>query len=183
MTTPDGPFSAIVRLTDDDGPHPPLPGLHGTVVASGWTAEVRDLERPVHVSLLPPTLPPEVRGTAAELAVLAYYDGDLAAPAGVPVIERATPFRETVWRHMRQIPPGEAWSYGDLAAAAGYPRAARAVGSTCAANACALFVPCHRVIHADGTPGAFGWRPELKLALLAREGTAGFTSGPGDVTR
>jgi methylated-DNA-[protein]-cysteine S-methyltransferase len=68
-----------------------------------------------------------------------------------------------------RIPPGRIASYGDVAKAAGRPRAARAVGtilSTCSAPA----VPAHRVIAAQGHLGGFGGNLPLKRALLAAEG-------------
>ena len=51
---------------------------------------------------------------------------------------------------MRSIPFGEP-DYGEIAALAGHPNAQRAVGSVCAANRFALFVPCHRVVAPTGS--------------------------------
>ena len=51
---------------------------------------------------------------------------------------------------LRAVPPGEVVTYGELAALAGAPGAARAAGSFCARNRLGLFVPCHRVVAADG---------------------------------
>ena len=68
-----------------------------------------------------------------------------------------------------RIPVGRVASYGDIAAAAGRPRAYRAVGnimSTCTRPG----VPCHRVIAAGGRLGGFGGNLSLKRALLASEG-------------
>lgn len=68
-----------------------------------------------------------------------------------------------------RIPPGRAATYGDVAALAGSPRAARAVGTvmrTCRAEG----VPCHRVVAAGGRLGGYGGRPAMKRALLAAEG-------------
>ncbi|HEX8200120.1 MAG TPA: MGMT family protein, partial [Isosphaeraceae bacterium] len=56
-----------------------------------------------------------------------------------------------------------------LARQLGRPGAARAVGSACAKNPVALFVPCHRVVHHDGEPGGYHWGRERKRALLERE--------------
>ncbi|HNG57685.1 MAG TPA: methylated-DNA--[protein]-cysteine S-methyltransferase, partial [Solirubrobacterales bacterium] len=47
-------------------------------------------------------------------------------------------------------------SYGDVAALAGAPGAARAAGTALSRNPIALIVPCHRVIKADGTTGGYG---------------------------
>ena len=70
---------------------------------------------------------------------------------------------------VRRIPPGRVATYGDVAALAGRPRAARAVGNimrTCARPD----VPCHRVIAAGGRLGGYGGNEMLKRALLAAEG-------------
>jgi methylated-DNA-[protein]-cysteine S-methyltransferase len=61
-----------------------------------------------------------------------------------------TDFRLAVIARCRQIPPGSTLSYGELAARAGRPHAARAVGNCMAANRIPLIVPCHRVVGADG---------------------------------
>jgi len=60
-------------------------------------------------------------------------------------------------------------TYGDVAAAAGRPRAARAVGNIM--RECkARDVPCHRVIAAAGRLGGYGGNLELKRSLLRAEG-------------
>jgi methylated-DNA-[protein]-cysteine S-methyltransferase len=80
------------------------------------------------------------------------------------------PFHVAVYRAAMAIPYGATAAYGDVAAEVGSPRAARAVGRAMAV--CPLFpvVPCHRVIHADGSIG--GWGPDLwvKRWLLRHEG-------------
>ncbi len=61
-------------------------------------------------------------------------------------------------------------TYGELAALAGYPGAARAAGSFCAANRFSFLVPCHRVVAAHGI-GSYGRTGiEVKRRLLALEG-------------
>ena len=62
-------------------------------------------------------------------------------------------------------------TYGDVAAAAGVPRAARAVGNIM--KGCrAPGVPCHRVVAASGRLGGYGGSEGLKRALLGAEGVA-----------
>ena len=68
------------------------------------------------------------------------------------------------------MPRGEVVSYGELAALAGYPGAARAAGAFCAANRFAFLVPCHRVVGAHGIGGYGACRVEVKRRLLALEG-------------
>jgi len=165
IATPDGPFSVIA--TGD------------AVLASGWTDDLGLLSGLIHPSLREAGA--DRRGAAdgaaldrALAAVRAYYDGDLGVVGSVPVRQLGGAFMMRVWEVMRGITPGSPVSYGELAARAGKPSAARAAGSACSHNAAALFVPCHRVIRADGTTGAFAYGPGIKAALLAREsGRAG----------
>lgn len=91
-------------------------------------------------------------------------------------LEPLTEFQRRVVRHCRQIPYGQTRSYGQLAAAAGHPRAARAVGNCMAGNRIPLVIPCHRVISANGRIGRFsapdGIRTKQRLlALEARKYT------------
>jgi len=83
-----------------------------------------------------------------------------------------TPFERRVVEHCRRIPYGQSLSYGRLAARAGSPRAARAVGNVMAANRFPLVVPCHRVVHASGAIGHYSAPagPRMKLRLLEQEG-------------
>ena len=71
-----------------------------------------------------------------------------------------------------RVPRGEVVTYGELAALAGRPGAARAAGTFCARNRLAPFVPCHRVVAAGGI-GSFGsLGVEYKRRLLALEDVA-----------
>ena len=80
-------------------------------------------------------------------------------------------FRQRVLFAVRRIPPGRVATYGDVAAAAGAPRAARAVGNIM--KGCRVAgVPCHRVIAAGGRLGGYGGSEGLKRALLTAEGVA-----------
>jgi len=78
-------------------------------------------------------------------------------------------FRQRVLFAVRRIPPGRVATYGDVAAAAGAPRAARAVGNIM--KGCRVpGVPCHRVIAAGGRLGGYGGSEGLKRSLLLAEG-------------
>lgn len=82
---------------------------------------------------------------------------------------RAGAFRARVLAAVRRIPPGKVATYGDVAAAAGNPGAARAVGNIM--RDCRMpGVPCHRVIAAGGQLGGFGGNLQLKRELLRAEG-------------
>ena len=79
------------------------------------------------------------------------------------------PFLARVLSVVRRIPPGRVATYGDVAAMAGQPRAARAVGNIMR-DCRRPDVPCHRVIAAGGRLGGYGGNEGLKRALLAAEG-------------
>ena len=100
-----------------------------------------------------------------------YFDGAAVAFDDVELdLEYDTPFFERCAVALRAVPRGEVVTYGELAALAGSPGAARAAGSFCARNRLGLFVPCHRVVGADGlgSYGSFG--VEYKQRLLELEG-------------
>ena len=81
-------------------------------------------------------------------------------------------FRLAVLRHLRDIPYGKTESYGEVAVAAGSPKAVRAVGSACATNPLPIVVPCHRVVRSDGTMGGYLGGVTAKQHLLALERAA-----------
>ncbi len=87
----------------------------------------------------------------------------------LPLKARGTPFRETVWRALLEIPYGQTISYGRLAAGIGKPRAVRAVGGANHHNPIPILIPCHRVIGADGSLTGYGGGVALKKALLKLE--------------
>jgi methylated-DNA-[protein]-cysteine S-methyltransferase len=85
-------------------------------------------------------------------------------------LDWATPLQRSLADTLRDVPRGAVVSYGELAALAGRPGAARAAGAFCAANRFAFVVPCHRVVgaHDIGGYGAAGLG--VKRRLLALEG-------------
>jgi methylated-DNA-[protein]-cysteine S-methyltransferase len=121
-------------------------------------------------------LGPRVIGSDRELAsereaLSEYFEGD-AAELSLPVDLRLAeaPFRRAVLEKLREVPRGQTVSYGELAARAGNPRAARAVGSACARNPVPIVVPCHRVLPGTGRLGNYAGGPERKRVLLDLEG-------------
>ncbi|MGE5289043.1 MAG: methylated-DNA--[protein]-cysteine S-methyltransferase [Micromonosporaceae bacterium] len=78
-------------------------------------------------------------------------------------------FRRSVLAHLPHIPYGGTESYAQVAAAAGSPRAVRAVGSACAANPVPIVVPCHRVVRSDGSFGGYAGGADAKRTLLTLE--------------
>ena len=150
IETPVAPWSVVV---DGDA-----------VVASGFTglddlvARLSDAE----VERAPAS------GPVAD-AVRAYLAGDVEALDAVAVSQPGGAFQHEVWTAMRQIPPGQTWSYAELATKAGRPTATRAAGTACARNLVAPFVPCHRVVRADGSLGGYAYGLPVKRWLLAHE--------------
>jgi methylated-DNA-[protein]-cysteine S-methyltransferase len=116
---------------------------------------------------------PERKRSDFHSSFRAYCSGDLSALDNIPVNQQGTEFSESVYAHMRLIPPGGTSTYGDLANRAGYPKAARAVGTVCARNEIVLVVPCHRVVASHGL-GGYGYGITLKRALLEHEGISQF---------
>jgi methylated-DNA-[protein]-cysteine S-methyltransferase len=101
----------------------------------------------------------------------AYFAGEDVPLDEVPVdLEYDSPFFTRCAEALRSIPRGEVVTYGELAALAGAPGAARAAGSFCARNRLGLFVPCHRVV-AAGDLGSYGsYGIAYKRRLLELEG-------------
>ena len=81
-------------------------------------------------------------------------------------------FRRDVLGYLPLIGYGHTASYAQVAAAAGSPKAVRAVGTACATNPLPVVVPCHRVVRSDGSAGGYAGGPDAKRALLALEGAA-----------
>jgi O-6-methylguanine DNA methyltransferase len=113
---------------------------------------------------------------ASKMGDAVYRAGIDGGPDPPLSFEGMTAFRRRVLERVREIPRGSVSSYGDLAAAAGNPRAARAVGSIMAKNPFPWVVPCHRVVRSDLSLGGFGggppeaWDLGLKAELLRSEG-------------
>lgn len=87
----------------------------------------------------------------------------------VPLSMHGTAFQLQVWQALMQIPYGAAVSYGELARKLGKPKACRAVGMANHANPLPIFVPCHRVVGADGKLTGYRGGLEIKRFLLNLE--------------
>ena len=115
------------------------------------------------------------RAFATEVVQLlqAYFAGEPAPLEEVPVdLGYETSFFERCANALRGVPRGEVVSYGELAALAGAPGAARAAGTFCARSHLSIFVPCHRVVGADGLGSYGSYGLDYKRRLLALEGYA-----------
>jgi methylated-DNA-[protein]-cysteine S-methyltransferase len=91
--------------------------------------------------------------------------------ADVPLdLEWCTPFERALTDALRAVPAGETVTYGELAARAGRPRAARAAGTFCARSRFSIVVPCHRVVAANGLGSYGSLGVAYKLRLLELDG-------------
>lgn len=89
---------------------------------------------------------------------------------GTPVDLRACPeFTKSVLMRLNRLGTGKTTTYGDLARAAGRPKAARAAGQAVGANPLPIIIPCHRVLAADGSLGGYSGGLPRKKKLLALE--------------
>jgi methylated-DNA-[protein]-cysteine S-methyltransferase len=136
-----GDDEALTNLRMEDQAHPPA--------RTGWEPD-----------------PHAFADAAAQLD--AYFAGDLRE-FDLPLRLEGTPFQQRVWAALREIPYGETWSYGKLAAHIGQPSASRAVGLANGRNPIGIIVPCHRVIGANGSLTGYGGGLDRKRVLLDLE--------------
>ncbi len=97
------------------------------------------------------------------------YFGRRRKTFSVPLAPQGTAFQQAVWAALQDIPYGKTQSYGDIAKALGKPRAARAVGMANNRNPLPIFIPCHRVIGANGDMVGYGGGLDVKEYLLKLE--------------
>ena len=104
--------------------------------------------------------------------IIAYFEGRAVKfNSDIPfAFDDFGPFMKKVLSACAKIPYGKTVSYSRLARLAGKPLAARAVGNALAKNPFPLIIPCHRVIHADGSIGKFS-------AFLEAKASSNFISG------
>lgn len=109
---------------------------------------------------------PVLKETARQLHD--YFNGQLTKFT-LPLDFQGTEFQRHVWQALLEIPFGETRSYGQIAAAIGYPKAVRAVGGANGRNPLPIVAPCHRVIGANGKLTGFGGGLKIKEFLLGHE--------------
>ncbi len=88
----------------------------------------------------------------------------------LPLGAHGTPFQQSVWAALLDIPYGEVRSYRDIARSINNEAAVRAVGAANGRNPLPIVVPCHRVIGSDGSLTGFAGGLETKTRLLQLEG-------------
>ncbi|SFL70407.1 methylated-DNA--[protein]-cysteine S-methyltransferase [Pelosinus propionicus] len=87
----------------------------------------------------------------------------------LPLAPEGTAFQQTVWKALQEIPCGETRSYKDVARSIGQPKAARAIGMANNKNPILIFIPCHRVIGANGDLVGYAAGLKVKEHLLNLE--------------
>ena len=100
--------------------------------------------------------------------LLEYFEGK-RKHFDLPLKPKGTPFQQTVWDALCQIPYGKTKSYKDIAEMIGNPKACRAVGMANNRNPIIIMIPCHRVIGASGALVGYAHGVEIKKQLLVLE--------------
>jgi methylated-DNA-[protein]-cysteine S-methyltransferase len=109
-----------------------------------------------------------LRQSAGWLA--SYFKGHGPPSPLPPLALTGTEFQKAVWRWLAALPAGQLTTYGEIARALGNPGACRAVGQAVGANPVPIFIPCHRVLAANGKIGGYSSGLPRKRWLLAHEG-------------
>lgn len=100
---------------------------------------------------------------------LAEYFEKKRTEFDLPLKPEGTDFQKKVWAALCTIPYGETRSYGEIAKQTGNEKACRAVGGANNKNPIMIFIPCHRVIGADGSLVGFGGGLQAKRYMLDLE--------------
>ncbi len=114
---------------------------------------------------------PSVSSPVSELAnkQLQEYFAGTRKSFDFPMCTAGTPFQQAVWQALQAIPYGEVMTYGQIAAAIGKPKAARAVGQAANRNPIWIAIPCHRVIGSSGNLTGYAGGLDMKSQLLELE--------------
>jgi len=124
-------------------------------------------------------------GAHVDELLRAYFDGEPVRFDRELTLDwrLASGFTRAALQAVCEVPWGESASYGEVAAMAGSPGAARAVGTACRNTPFSIVVPVHRVVRADGSPGQYGAHPERKRYLLDLEADAATRGRSADDAR
>jgi methylated-DNA-[protein]-cysteine S-methyltransferase len=169
---PQAPFQKLLDMNKEFGIASPFGDIcavigEGKILSLFFTGKADSSPKDVPLSA-------EDRETAERLKMqLDEYFAGVRREFDLPIALHGTEFQIAVWNAIRRIPYGEVRSYGEVAWMAGYPRAARAVGTACRKNPLLLIVPCHCVVASDGL-GGYGGRPDIKRAILRLEGNTAY---------
>lgn len=106
--------------------------------------------------------------TQAQAELLEYFEGERTS-FEVPLAPDGTDFQLAVWEALRDIPFGYTTTYGAISKIVGPGAPAQAVGQAVGRNRLAIFIPCHRVVGADGRLTGYAGGLDRKEFLLALE--------------
>ena len=103
-----------------------------------------------------------------------YFAGERLDAAELPLAPEGSPFRQTVWKLLLEIPWGQTATYGQLAAKAATVlckkrMSAQAVGQAVGENPIAIIIPCHRCLGANRQLTGYAGGLHLKRAMLDME--------------
>jgi len=124
--------------------------------------EFKDLRKRLNAIILPGENP---YLDQVQVEIQEYFDGS-RKEFSVPLHTPGTPFQQSVWQGLMDIPYGETRSYKEQAIALGNPNATRAVASGNGHNRISILIPCHRVIGSDGSLVGYGGGLHRKEWLL-----------------
>jgi O-6-methylguanine DNA methyltransferase len=104
--------------------------------------------------------------------IRAYLEGEITNLNLEIDLSKSSDFQRKVLFEVKEIPYGQTITYAELAKRIGDPKALRAVGQALRWNPVPIAVPCHRVLHSNGTLGGYGGAVgrKRKIALLKLEG-------------
>lgn len=105
----------------------------------------------------------------------AYFAGQGPDVRSLSLAPRGSTFRQAVWQLLLEIPAGQVTTYGALAAKMAErtgrkTMSAQAVGGAVGHNPLSIFIPCHRVVGADGSLTGYAGGLDKKIQLLKLEG-------------
>ncbi|XP_006146983.1 methylated-DNA--protein-cysteine methyltransferase isoform X2 [Tupaia chinensis] len=160
-------------------------GLHGIRLLGKKTLKTEPMEAPA-----PPEVPgvPE-RMTEPLMQCAAWLNAYFYEPTAIkelpvpafhhPIFQQDSFTRQVLWKLLKVVKFGEMVSYQQLAALAGNPKAARAVGGAMRSNPIPILIPCHRVVCSSGAMGNYSGGLAVKEWLLAHEGSQAQKAAPG----
>ncbi|XP_004838784.1 methylated-DNA--protein-cysteine methyltransferase isoform X2 [Heterocephalus glaber] len=151
-------------------------GLHGIRLLRQKTLSTDPVEAPA----VPEALSGPEGMTEPLMQCIAWLDAYFHKPVAIkglplpafhhPVFQQDSFTRQVLWKLLKVVKFGETISYQQLAALAGNPKAARAVGGAMRNNPVPILIPCHRVICSSGAMGNYSGGQGVKEWLLAHEG-------------
>ena len=122
---------------------------------------------PADAAACPPGKEPDILRKACQW-LERYFAGENPDCNALTLVLSGTAYQKRVWEALRRIPYGCVISYGRLAEQCG--GSARSVGAAVGHNPVSIIIPCHRVIHADGTISGYAAGTDIKSRLLLHEG-------------